>query len=476
AGNFVDDAKSLFIEEFTAIAEGKLIFQSETRHIAVSGEKKHLLLKWSVQPGYEDTYEKVIVSIVDISERKHAENALLRERTAFGIMANAAVYSESMNELCERLLVGIVETLDFDIGTLRLVNKAGDSLRLVASTGIEQENCIQDVSLVGGAGSDLFAAEVARSKSVIFATDANKDPVVSKNLSRIRELGIESIIFWPLLDAQGELIGVLNIATMTRKDFTEQDRDFFKTLADILTAAIERMLAKDEMQMAWARAELFNDLMAHDLNNVHQGLLTTLELLLIDDSFPEKYRERAESALSQVQRSLDLIGNVRKFSQVDQADDLKLELTDLYKVVQEAIDAVQQTFQHKKLKPNLGIRADEYHVMVDEFFVDVLYNLFHNAMKFDVNETVELDISARKSDCAQFLDISITDKGPGISDEQKQKLFSRLELKKSGGSGIGLTLVKRIIDRYNGDVFVRDRSGDKSKPGACFIVRLPFTK
>ena len=196
--------------------------------------------------------------------------------------------------------------MDFDIGTLRLVNKTGNSLQLVASTGIEQENGIQDISLDGGIRSDFLAAEVARSKSVIFAADVYTDKDVSQNLSRVRKLGIESLIFWPLQDAQGELIGVLNIASTKRKDLNEQDREFFKTLAGILTAAIERMSAKDEMQMAWARAELFNDLMAHDLNNVHQGLLTTLELLLIDDSFPEKYRERAESALSQVQRSLDL--------------------------------------------------------------------------------------------------------------------------------------------------------------------------
>ena len=236
------------------------------------------------------------------------------------------------------------------------------------------------------------------------------------------------------------------------------------------------MIAKDEMQMGWARAELFNDLMAHDLNNVHQGILTTLELLLIDESLPETYRERAESALSQVQRSLDLIGNVRKFSQVDQADDLKLELTELYKVVQDAIVAVQQTFPYKKLKPDIGFIAGEYHIMVDEFFVDALYNLFHNAMKFDVNETVELDISTKKSDCTQFLEIRIADKGPGIPDEQKKKLFARLELKKSGGSGIGLTLVKRIIDRYNGDVFVRNRVDGEIESGTCFIVRLPFAK
>lgn len=43
ADTFVDDAKALFIDEFTAIAEGKGVFESETRHIAVSGEKKHLL-------------------------------------------------------------------------------------------------------------------------------------------------------------------------------------------------------------------------------------------------------------------------------------------------------------------------------------------------------------------------------------------------------------------------------------------------
>ncbi|MHA1577367.1 MAG: ATP-binding protein, partial [Candidatus Thorarchaeota archaeon] len=447
-----DDARPLFIDEFVSIAEGKTSFDSETAYVTISGEKRYLLLKWNVQPNQTKTYEKVIVSIIDISERKRAEDTLTRERKAIGIMANAAVQAESMQDLCQRILSGIVETLEFEVGTLRLLNETGTHLRLFAIVGLERDQLLADISLIGGEGSDYMVADVARTKKVIFAPNAYSDEEVESKMSRVKNFGLESVILWPILDAQKDLIGVLNIASREKKELNTSDRAFFETLAEILTTAVERMKAKDQMEIAWARAEFFNDLMAHDLNNVHQGLLTTLELMLYDESFPAQYRGRAEAALGQVQRSLDLIANVRKFSHIDKLDRTDLERVDVHSVLADAIKAVQHTFPNKRLAPKISIKPEQYFVMIDEFFVDVLYNLLHNSMKFDANEEVRVDISAGMDERKDYLELRIADYGSGISDEQKDKLFTRLGPTKASGSGIGLTLVKRIIERYGGKI------------------------
>ncbi|MHA1576843.1 MAG: sensor histidine kinase, partial [Candidatus Thorarchaeota archaeon] len=228
--------------------------------------------------------------------------------------------------------------------------------------------------------------------------------------------------------------------------------------------------------VAWARAEFFNDLMAHDLNNVHQGLLTTLELMLYDESFPAQYRGRAEAALGQVQRSLDLIANVRKFSHIDQLEQTELERIDVYSVLSDAIKAVNHTFPNKKLEPNINITQNQYSIMVDEFFVDVLYNLLHNSMKFDEHEEVKVDISANMDERGEYLEIRIADYGSGISDDQKGKLFTRLGPTKASGSGIGLTLVKRIIERYGGKIRVENRIPEDMGSGACFVISLHHTQ
>ncbi len=70
--------------------------------------------------------------------------------------------------------------------------------------------------------------------------------------------------------------------------------------------------------------------------------------------------------------------------------------------------------------------------------------------------------------------LEIEDYGQGIRNEQKEEVFTRLIGGPRRGSGIGLTLVKQIIDRYNGDISVFDRIEGNPNQGAKFIVRLPL--
>ncbi len=67
---------SVFSEELIALAEGKTQFEGETQIITLNGEKKNLLLTLTVMPGFEDTLSKVLISFIDITQRKEAEDAL----------------------------------------------------------------------------------------------------------------------------------------------------------------------------------------------------------------------------------------------------------------------------------------------------------------------------------------------------------------------------------------------------------------
>ncbi|MCJ7577692.1 MAG: PAS domain S-box protein [candidate division Zixibacteria bacterium] len=65
-----------FSEELISLADGKTMFETETLTQTLTGDKKNIALRWTVAPGYEQTYSKVLVSITDITERKRAEEAL----------------------------------------------------------------------------------------------------------------------------------------------------------------------------------------------------------------------------------------------------------------------------------------------------------------------------------------------------------------------------------------------------------------
>ncbi|MDF1537851.1 MAG: PAS domain S-box protein [Candidatus Thorarchaeota archaeon] len=230
---------------------------------------------------------------------------------------------------------------------------------------------------------------------------------------------------------------------------------------------------KADLEAARARAEFFNDLMAHDINNVHQGILVGAELLLRGDELPPDSRRYAEAISDQVSRGIQLIENVHKLSKMDADENLALQRIDLYGVIANAILLVQHAFPESEVKIDIKFKAEEIIIHADEFLIDLFYNIVHNAMKYTLQDRGIIEISVDSDEEKGFVLVSIADKGPGIPDERKGDLFSRLEKGRTLGSGMGLTLVKRIANRYQGAAWVEDRVPGTYTMGAKFVVKLP---
>ncbi|MGY5875534.1 MAG: ATP-binding protein [Candidatus Thorarchaeota archaeon] len=406
---------------------------------------------------------------------KKSEQHLSIEREAYHIIAEAAVHTTDVADLCHRILSGLIDTLGYDLGTVRLCDEKSERLILVSSVGLP--GIVKELGIHLGAGSDTLAARVARTKEAIFAPDVSKHDLVQVHMERIKSFDIETLIFWPILDGSGDLLGILNIASRKLKAISELDKKFFETVAEMFSTVLERRDAEDrrtiaeaEAQTARARAEFFNDLMSHDLNNMHQGILTALELIMMEDNLPTPVRAMTEAALSQVEHSLSLIANVRKFSMVDSTAP-QLELIDVYHVITGAARTVNHSFPSKNLSLEIHFQQDQFHVLADEFLVDVFYNILHNAMKFDTSSQVTIEVHGEIVE--DHVEIKVTDHGPGITDEQKLQLFTRLTKSSSAGLGIGLTLVSRILDRYGGSIRVEDANLESPQRGSSFIILLP---
>ncbi len=237
----------------------------------------------------------------------------------------------------------------------------------------------------------------------------------------------------------------------------------------------ERKEAERELEEAKARAEFFTDLMAHDLNNINQAILSALELQIYDPEIPKNLQTKLQLALQQVERSSALIGRVKKFSRIESIQPL-LEIRDLEPDFQTAFNTAKQSFPNKTIRVDTNIHPGKFKVFADDLIIDLFFNLLHNAIKFDRNDRVEIGINVFPDENKRFLRVEISDNGPGIPDDLKERIFARYTQrigKKIQGSGIGLTLVQRIVGRYGGKIWVEDRvKGDFSK-GAKFIFLLP---
>lgn len=115
-------------------------------------------------------------------------------------------------------------------------------------------------------------------------------------------------------------------------------------------------------------------------------------------------------------------------------------------------------------------------VIANELLIDVFDNILNNAVKYTDAEEVKVDIKISKilDDNTRYLKFEFKDYGIGVPDERKKMLFDQSYTKdiNKRGMGMGLSLVKKIIDKYGGNIWVEDRVKGDYKKGSNFIMLL----
>jgi len=259
--------------------------------------------------------------------------------------------------------------------------------------------------------------------------------------------------------------------TEISRAFIRDNKDKPIGLIGIARDITERKKTERQLEEAVATAAFYNDLMAHDISNLQQGIMSSMELMLDSGSLSEELESLARSALAQTKRGAKLVTNVKKLAAL--GEKTELAATDPHQALTEAIDMVKDSYPTKNIKINTNFSVEQYSVMADEFLVDVFYNLLHNAVRMDKNDIVVIDVIADDTEGERFLTIRVQDCGPGINDTLKKAILARFGDRERRGSGLGLTLVRRIIDRYGGRIWVEDRVAGNFQQGASMAIMVP---
>jgi PAS domain S-box-containing protein len=254
--------------------------------------------------------------------------------------------------------------------------------------------------------------------------------------------------------------------------FLRDDEDRPTGVLGVARDITDRKLAEEALEKAVARAEFYIDLMAHDLANMQQGITVSLELLLAEDRLSGPVSALAETALMQTRRATALIGNVKKLAATAR-DEIELSKQDPYDALTKAIEVTKNSVPEKHIAINTNLQEAEHEVIADEFLMDVFFNILHNAAKADVKGKTIIEVNVKPITKGTFLEMRFEDRGPGISDDLKEAVFSRMEERERRGSGLGLTLVRQIVNRYGGKVWIEDRIKGEQSHGTCVVLHIP---
>ncbi len=222
------------------------------------------------------------------------------------------------------------------------------------------------------------------------------------------------------------------------------------------------------------RANLYLEVMTHDLNNVNQSLLFSIGLLESSNELPEQFHPLLHESSWNVRRAARMVANLRSLFRLANDPPTRTKV-DFYDYLDSSLTMVRGDFPWKTLELTTNIEKGMFEVAGHDYLEQVCFNILHNAMTFDESDTVMLEIKAEIVDAVKMVRVEFIDRGPGVPDSAKEFIFRRTGSPDDQivGRGLGLTLVDRIVRNIGGMIRVEDRIKNDHSQGACFVLMLP---
>jgi PAS domain S-box-containing protein len=432
---FTAESLAAFQEIMVALSEGAQLYECETSHQTLKGRTINVILRWSLLASDRMSRSRALISIVDISYRKRAEE-MIRQNERF--MRN------TLDSVDEGFLV-----IDRDYRIL-IANKAYCSQVAQTCDAVIGKHCFEISHNISRPcyeeGEECVVQQV-------FATGEPRE-ILHKHADPDGHILFMETKGFPIKDASGNVTAVI------------------ETLNDIT----EKLLLEEE-RLKTQKLESLGTLaggIAHDFNNLLQGIFGYISMAKIMLSQPVKSQAMLEQAEKALHQSVNLTSQLLTFSKGGKP---VKKLTDLRPVID---NSVKFTLSGSRCDFRLTIPEDLWQAEADEGQLgQVIQNIVLNAdQAMPVGGTVMVTAAnMAESDASlpaglakgQYVVIAIQDTGIGIPKQYLSKIFDPYFTTKEKGSGLGLATSYSIIRNHGGMIDVRTKSGE----GSTFMIYLP---
>jgi len=244
----------------------------------------------------------------------------------------------------------------------------------------------------------------------------------------------------------------------------------FKDITERKNAERELRQTLEELARSNRELEQFAYVVSHDLQEPLRMVRSYVELLgkRYADRLDEDGREFVGYAIDGATRMQRMIEDLLRYSRVGSRG-AEFVLTDLSDVVEEALSNLTAAIEEAGARIEYG---DMPSLWVDRAqMVQLFQNLISNAIKFRAERTPEVTVAAHPRNGEWVF--AVSDNGIGIAEEQRERIFAIFQRLHADdeypGTGIGLAICKKIVERHGGSIWVESRPGE----GSTFYFALP---
>jgi PAS domain S-box-containing protein len=401
----------------------------------------------------------------DVTDRRRAEDRLRLLWEAAALMLGAD-NPEAM--LCE-LFAKIGPHLGLDTYFNYMVDDAGDTLQLASWVGVSDQTARAIARLEFG---EAIAGTAALRRQPIVATRIHEsdDP----NVRLVKLFGIRAYVCHPLISG-GHLLGTLSFASRSRDTLDRDEVAFLEPICHYVTVACERLRLLRQLKEADHRKDEFLATLAHELRNPLAPVRNAVQVLRLKGPADPELRWSRDVIDRQVAHLTRLIDDLLDVSRITRNRlELRKEPVELAEVVKGAVETSRPLIEECGHELTLTLPSEPVYVDADLVrLAQVFMNLLTNAAKYtERGGRIWLTAERNGAEVA----VRVRDTGVGIPAEKLPRLFEMFfqvdrSLERSqGGLGIGLSLVRRLVELHGGTVKAQSAGLGK---GSEFTVRLP---
>ncbi len=236
---------------------------------------------------------------------------------------------------------------------------------------------------------------------------------------------------------------------------------------------IEEIKIEKEKELYDSKISFFTNI-AHEIRTPVSLIKAPLENIVNSQQCPPEAKENLQVIERNTEKLLILVNQLLDFRKIEENQyRLSFMETNVNDFLNDIYMSFKATGNRNNIALTLFLPSKPVIANIDKDALNkVISNLLSNALKFAAQK-IEIHLSENKK--AGTLEIRITDDGPGIEEEMREKVFEPFfqianseKLSKSNGTGIGLSLARQLVDRHSGKILIDDKTEN-----CCFVVQIP---